>query len=123
MNVQQNGKIIAVLLAVVTTLSACAMMNPSKYDDFAQCLTEEDVTYYGSFTCPACAQQDQLFRASKEYIDYVECTTPDGQGTTVTCQTEEITSTPTWEFADGTRLEGVQSLETLADMTDCELPE
>jgi len=113
----------AILLAVITTLSACAMLNPSKYDDFAQCLTDEGATYYGSFTCPACAQQDQLFRASKEHLDYVECTTPDGQGTTVTCQAEEITSTPTWEFEDGTRLEGVQSLEALAEQTGCELPE
>ena len=34
---------------------------PGKYDNFAKCLTDKGVVYYGAFWCPNCAQQEKNF--------------------------------------------------------------
>lgn len=115
-----NPTTATIVLVALTLLTACS--SATKYDEFATCLNEENATFYGAFWCPNCAQQKELFRASADNLDYVECSTPDGQSQTTLCQAENIQSYPTWEFADGSRVTGVQPLETLAERTGCELP-
>ena len=96
---------------------------PGVYNEFAQCLADSDVTYYGAFWCPNCANQNELFGKSKEFVPYVECSTPNGQGQLQVCKDANITAYPTWEFADGSRVTGVQSLESLSEKTGCALPQ
>lgn len=98
-------------------------VTPGQYDEFAQCLGEKDTTFYGAFWCPHCQEQEDLFGKSEKYLPYVECSTPNGQGQLQVCVDAGIGSYPTWEFADGSRLNGVVSLEVLAEKTGCELPQ
>src|SRR3989338_2232504 len=81
------------------------------YNDFANCLTEKDVKFYGAFWCSHCAKQKQLFGDAMPQINYIECSLPNRSQTQI-CITNNITGYPTWEFADGTRLNGEQTLET-----------
>lgn len=114
---------VALATATLLLLTACSPYSSSQLESFASCLNENNATYYGAYWCPNCAQQNQLFQGAKDSLDYVECSKPNRGGQTLICQTQNITSYPTWEFADGTRREGIQQLETLAQITGCELPE
>jgi len=71
--------------------------------------------FYGSWTCPACQRQLALFNLTDQNaIPYIECNKPEEYPEQAKiCQTAELRVYPTWELKDGSRLEGVQSLETL----------
>lgn len=88
--------------------------------ELAQCIADSGATFYGAFWCPHCADQKDKFGAAAKQLPYVECSTPDGQGQTQECNEAGVTTYPTWEFADGSRLEGVLSLTRLAEKTECE---
>ncbi len=100
---------------------------PGKYDAFATCLKDKGATFYGAFWCPHCQKQKAMFGTSVHLLPYVECSTPDGQGQTQICKDKKVSSYPTWELADGTRLpvesEAGVSLQTLANKTSCTLPQ
>lgn len=95
---------------------------PAPLDDFAKCLTEKGVVFYGAFWCPHCQNQKKLFGDSIQYIDYVECSTPDAKGQLKVCQDKKIEGYPTFEFSDGSREDGEVSLEKLSEKTSCPLP-
>ncbi len=92
----------------------------SALDTFAQCLGDAGAKFYGAYWCPHCQEQKRMFENSKQ-LPYVECSTPDGNGRTQICVEMEIESYPTWILEDGTRLGGVQQLDTLAENTGCQL--
>ncbi|HEU4677725.1 MAG TPA: hypothetical protein VFS75_03340 [Candidatus Paceibacterota bacterium] len=92
------------------------------YDDFAQCLTDHGVKFFGAYWCPHCQAQKRLFHNSKK-LPYIECSTPDGQSQTQICIDNKITGYPTWEFADGSRLDGEQTFEDLGAKADCPVPQ
>jgi len=94
---------------------------PSSYNDFASCLTEEGVTFYGAWWCPHCENQKKLFGSAFDNLNSVECALPNKQ-MTQECQDAGIEGYPTWEFADGSRASGEQSFEDLAARTGCEVP-
>ncbi len=94
---------------------------PGPYDAFAQCLTEHGVKEYGAYWCPNCQEQKKEFGNSFEYVNYEECALPGGSGQTQECTAAGIESYPTWEFADGSRRTGLQSLRQLAIKSGCEL--
>ncbi len=95
---------------------------PGKYDTFAQCLKDKGAVFYGAFWCPHCQATKKLFGSSQKLLPYVECSAPDGNAQTQACIDKKITGYPTWEFADGSRLNGEIALEQLAEKTSCELP-
>ena len=91
-------------------------------DNFAVCLKNKGFVYYGSYTCPACTYQNDLFGDSKKYLNYVECgDIHDGDPWYKICVDKEIHATPTWFFPDGKKREGVLSLETLEKESGCSL--
>lgn len=94
----------------------------SNYDTFATCLKDKGVTFYGTFWCPHCKNQKNLFGSSASLLPYVECSTADGLGQTQICKDKNIQGYPTWVFADGTSLSGEQTLATLSSKTSCTLP-
>jgi len=94
-----------------------------KYDTFATCLKDKGTTFYGAFWCPHCQAEKKLFGSSVKLLPYVECSTPDGSGQTQVCIDKGIKGYPTWEFADGSRLNGEIPLEQLAEKTSCTLPD
>ena len=96
---------------------------PGKLDTFAQCVTDSSAKFYGAFWCPHCQAQKKMFGKSAKLLPYIECSTPDSKGQLAVCKENNVTGYPTWEFADGSRLSGEVSLETLAGKTSCTLPE
>jgi len=94
---------------------------PGKYDELAKCLTEKGVKMYGTYWCSHCKVQKQMFGDSWQYVSYVECSLPGGQGQTEECGEAGIEGYPTWEFEDGERLSGEVVLEQLAEKAGCEL--
>jgi thiol-disulfide isomerase/thioredoxin len=89
---------------------------------FASCLKDKGATFYGTFWCPHCREQKTIFGKAAPSLPYVECSTPDGSAQNDTCNEKEIKKYPTWEFADGERIEGVLTIEQLAEKTACEIP-
>lgn len=114
------------VLGVITTVMLRGDTTPSgpgKYDTFAQCLKDKGAIFYGAFWCPHCQAQKKLFGSSQKLLPYVECSTADAKGQTQACIDKKVVSYPTWEFADGLRLNGEIPLAQLAEKTSCELPE
>jgi len=81
----------------------------------AQHLKAIGVRFYGSWTCPACHRQLKLFSLeNNDAIPYVECNKPEQfPDQAKLCREADLRVYPTWERSDGSRLEGVQSLEAL----------
>jgi len=110
------------VLGFVAYTSGGNQENTGKYDTFAQCLKDKGAKFYGAFWCPHCRDQKALFGLSVDKLPYVECATPDGKSQTQICTNNNITGYPTWIFADGSRVSGVQTLEALSQKTSCPLP-
>lgn len=118
--------IIIVALFVVGLVAALwikSSSQPGKLDAFARCLKENGAVFYGTFWCPHCQKQKALFGKSAKRLPYIECSTPDGRGQSAICKDKKIEGYPTWEFKDGSRLNGEISLKELAEKTGCLLPQ
>lgn len=96
---------------------------PGTLDSFAQCIKDSGTKYYGAFWCPNCKNQEALFGRSKRLLPRIECSTPDGKGQLQICQEAGIQGYPTWEYPDGSRVTGTQSLKDLSEKTSCALPQ
>lgn len=109
--------LVVIGLIVFATLQTSA---PSPYERFVQCLTDKGVKMFGAWWCPHCQNQKKLFEGAFEKINYIECSLPNRQ-MNQTCRDAGIEGYPTWEFADGSRVSGETTLQTLAEKTACEL--
>lgn len=87
-----------------------------RMDEFAQCLSQKGAVMYGAYWCPHCQAQKRLFGESFKYVNYVECTKE-----TKKCEDKKITGYPTWDFADGSRIEGEINLQDLSEKTSCQI--
>lgn len=94
---------------------------PGKYDNLAQCINDSGAKFYGAFWCPHCQATKAMFGKSAKLLPYVECSTPDGKGQLPVCTEKEVKGYPTWVFPDGSRLQGEQTLQALADKSNCPL--
>ncbi len=111
----------ALVVVGLVAFAATKQAAPSPYDAFAQCLTQNNVKMYGAWWCSHCKNQKELFGSSFDYVDYIECSTPSRTMNQI-CQNAKIEGYPTWEFTDGSRASGEQSLQTLAEKSQCVLP-
>ncbi len=116
------GSIIGVAIIGAIIYSVQYNKRPGELDGFATCLQEKGAQFYGAFWCPHCQAQKKTFGRSASKLPYTECSLSNGQGQTQICIDKKIESYPTWEFADGSRVTGEQTLKTLAEKTGCELP-
>jgi len=107
--IYQNGKII-------TIIDSAKLLALPKQDKFATCLTEKEVTMYGAYWCPHCADQKELFGSAFKNVNYVECTEE-----IKTCLEKKVDGYPTWIFKNGERLVGKYPLETLAEKSGCDI--
>lgn len=120
-----NNKIaIAGFLALtIFVLGAAGCAKPATFEslqkiELAKHLTDSNVKMYGAFWCGHCDDQKKLFeKEAFEFVNYIECSTPDGTAQLEVCIVEDIKAYPTWEFADGTREAKVFSLKELAEKT------
>jgi len=129
------GKIVGsivfgVILLTITFFAQKSGVPSGFYDDFAQCIEERGMKMYGSLGCSFCAKQRGMFGDSfDKHVNEIECD-PRFEGSQVErCVAKKISHTPTWihEREDGSEIfrfdSGVQSLEKLAEVSGCELPE
>ena len=115
--------LVVVLIVGYFYLVPSVEAEPGKFDEFAQCLTENGVKMYGAYWCSHCETQKKDFGDSFHLVDYVECSLPNNAGQTEVCIEAGIKSYPTWQFGDGVFSAGVIPLERLAERTGCILPE
>ncbi len=94
---------------------------PGEHDEFAQCLTDKGVKMYGTWWCSHCQKQKTLFGKSFNKVTYQECSAPGSQAMNQICKDAKIEGFPTWEFKDGSRVSGVQSLVELGEKAECKL--
>lgn len=120
--------IVALLVLIVSVAKTSDKIadggRSEEMDNFNQCLVDSGAKYYGAAWCPNCANQSKLLGYTKPSTPptYIECSLVRGNPLAPVCQEVGIRAFPTWDFTDGTRLEGTQSLETLATQTSCPLP-
>ena len=88
---------------------------------FARAIAESGATFYGAAWCPHCTEQKELFQDGAKFLPFVEVTNPDRTPNDVATE-NNITVFPTWVFNDGTRLEGLQTAETLAARAGITIP-
>lgn len=73
---------------------------------------------YGAYWCPHCHEQKELFgQQAFALIDYVECDPKGKNPRPQLCKEAEIRGYPTWQIK-GVLYPGVQSLQTLADLSN-----
>lgn len=108
---------ILLLLAPISLLAGCS--SAPKYtnlDEFAQCLTDAGVKFYGTTTCQYCLKQKESFGASFSKIDFIDCTKNPTQ-----CDLAKVSKIPHWAISSSVSLNGFQELEALSKETGCEL--
>ena len=113
--------VVVIIIGAIVFYSTRGGRQPGQYDEFARCLNNQGAVFYGAFWCPHCQNQKKMFGRSEKLLNYVECSTPNGQGQLAVCQEKKIEGYPTWEFADGSRESGELSLSRLAEKTGCPL--
>jgi uncharacterized protein YjeT (DUF2065 family) len=122
----ERARTILVAIAIVIVFAGiyyfAVRKGNTRLDAFAQCLSDKQVKMYGLFWCEHCAQQKEMFGPSFKHVDYIECGIKGSHDEEPVCKTARIKNFPTWEFPDGTRKEGAQSLEILSEKTGCKLP-
>jgi len=115
---------LAVVVAGVFILAYRIVKNRHRvnHDDFARCLAGKQAKMYGLYWCAHCAEQKEMFGDSFQYVPYVECGIKGSRSEDPTCAQAGIKNFPTWQFPDGSRVEGAQSLQFLSQKTGCSLP-
>ena len=112
--------IIGICILVLMFLYGCG---PAKnYDEFAKCLTAENMTMYGAYWCPHCNTIKEEFGSSFQYINYVECDAQGPGGDPDRCARALVQYYPTFTFKDGNRLFGEVTFEIMSQKTGCKLP-
>jgi glutaredoxin len=97
-----------------------AQVDNSSYEaQLANHLEATESTMYGAYWCPHCADQKAMFDQAIDLVPYVECAADGENAQPQLCQEKGIQGYPTWEI-NGQFYPGVQSLETLSDLSGFE---
>jgi hypothetical protein len=110
-----TGLILALLLLILSSCSHQPL--PQELEKFASCLAEKGVQLYGHQSCSHCQNQKELFGPAWTKLNYIECSS-----NLKKCLDEGVEGYPIWKFADGSRLEGEQTFEALAQKSGCPEP-
>ncbi len=94
---------------------------PASLADFAKCLTEKGVKFYGASWCGHCANQKELFGDAMQYVNYIECWDSANNTVIAACEDAKIEAFPAWDFPGGNRQLGELTLENLSELSGCEL--
>jgi hypothetical protein len=86
----------------------------TRFDKFAQCLSDNDVVLYTSEgDCEACTQQKAIFKNSYQYLNVVNC-----DNEAAKCAELEINYAPVW-IIKGKKYFGLQGIPRLSEITGC----
>ncbi|MBI4261949.1 hypothetical protein HY624_00295 [Candidatus Uhrbacteria bacterium] len=117
------GAMIILIAIVIGIQRWMYTQSTSALTSFADCLTTKGAIMYGTWWCPHCKNQKDLFGKSFDHVRYVECA-PTGNPNmrAQACIDAKIEGYPTWIFADGSRREREMTLDELREKTQCALP-
>jgi len=106
------------LIGAVTTgfFGLAAEPEPGNLDEFAQCLSDKGFVLAGTDWCPHCQDQKKAFGSSVQYINFKNCDFEKDW-----CNTNGVQYYPTWILPDGSQVVGNKSMETLAELSGCEI--
>jgi len=99
------------IILLLITITSCAP--PPVDKETAECIGSKS-TLYTATGCIACEKQEKLFGESYQYLHALDCKKDPKK-----CVEKEIQATPTW-IINGKHIKGVQSIETLKTLTDCQ---
>ncbi len=80
----------------------------------ARHLAQSKAVFYGAYWCPHCQEQKHKFGGAAALLPYVECDPKGTNAQTERCERAGVQVFPTWVIG-GSKREGVQSLEALAE--------
>ena len=115
-------------LAIVLSLLVLVVFNVfggpvENHTELAKCITENDVTMYGSFRCGVCAKTRSMFGDAFEHIVEIECHPQGEHSEWELCQEKQISGTPTWiKEVDGVEVAreiGFLSISELREFSGC----
>jgi len=90
-------------------------------ENFAKCLTQKGIKFYGTSWCSWCEKQKELFGKAAQYLPYVECSEKETGEMTSECKKANITGFPTWQLPNGEKSPGFKPLAKLAKLSGCPL--
>lgn len=115
---------LACTLFISILLTGCTDSIGDKYVGFAKCLTQSGTVMYGTYWCPHCLNQKEMFgKLGFAEINYVECDPRGANAKPQLCLDKGVKTYPRWIFNDNSTFEGEVTLEKLAEKTGCKLPE
>src|ERR1700674_3712457 len=88
----------AIVLVILGAYGAWWYHQNHRYDEFAKCLSANQVKMYGAYWCPHCADQKEEFGKSFRYINYVECAIQGSREMTPACKSAKVQHFPSWQF-------------------------
>ncbi|MBN1915714.1 hypothetical protein JW796_01810 [Candidatus Dojkabacteria bacterium] len=107
-------------------LAAKKEISDADYSEFISCLAGKEAKLYVSSWCSFCAKQKTLFGEQQNQLTEkgvsVLCDATDGTGQAEECNEAGISGYPTW-IIDNEMISGVQTLEFIAEKTECALPQ
>ena len=105
------------VVASIVVLAGCTTTDNGQNTKLAECLNTKWAIMYGTNRCSHCQAQKELFGYSAfAKTNFVDCDKEKN-----TCALAWVQWYPTWVFADGSKTEGTQTLESLASKAGCNL--
>ncbi|MFI4875257.1 MAG: hypothetical protein ACIALR_07965, partial [Blastopirellula sp. JB062] len=87
----------------------------------AKALGEAGAVFYGAGWCPHCTAQKEMFGEGGVYLPFQEVTNPN-RTLNELGEAKDIARLPTWDFADGSRVEGTMTIAQLVQKTGITVP-
>jgi len=103
------------------TIEILSIENNAPYDRFAQCLTNKNITMYGSIGCSHCQRVKDTLGDSFQYIQYYECNPRAPNNHAKICYEKNVQAFPGWELKDNNFFYS-SSLKQVAEKAGCALP-
>lgn len=118
MVVKKQTILIVGVLIMSIIVSACSVREapqemPPEIHEFAQCLSDNGATMYGTEWCSYCNEQKSLFGDAFSNINYVDC-----DQNKQACNQAGVRGYPTWVINEES-LPGVRSFSDLSQRTSC----
>lgn len=130
---QQLVRMSLSLAVLALTASGCSIIQNSSRSDaiasqsdvaklaLAQHLTNSGAKMYGTYWCPYCTQQKELFGQAIEEAPVIECDPKGPNAQPALCASANVSGYPTWEI-QGQQYRGVHSLKELAGLSHYQGP-
>ena len=102
---------IVVLAVIILAVVILTRPHPETSEEIAKCIGDNSVLYV-QLGCHACETQEKMFGDNYQHLNVVDCFF-DSEN----CM--GVRATPTWKI-NGELIVGVQTIETLQELTGCE---